>query len=231
MAKLNFYFDPLSEPCRSVQLFLEANKIPYETKHTDLITAATRTEEYRKISPTQTVPAIVHGEFKLFESVAILQYLAGAFSTPDHWYPSEAKKRARINEYLHWHHLNSRWKGGLLVVMKYIYLPHFYKQEVSEEDKKGSIIALKQTLDTFENYFLKDNRFIAGDEISIADLMAVGELIAPDIIGVYVGKGRPRVQAWHQNIKAALGAVYDSVHAAMYKHMDDIKGLVPPIDY
>lgn len=56
----------------------------------------------------------------IFGSVAILQYLTAKFSTPDHWYPADIIKQARINEYLHWHHMNARWKGGLLVVMKYV---------------------------------------------------------------------------------------------------------------
>lgn len=92
-------------------------------------------------------------------------------------------------------------------------------------------MALKSTLDIFEKCFLKDHKFIAGDEISIADLLAIGEFIAPDIIGVYVGKGRPKVEAWHNNIKKALGATYDKTHEGLYQHMNDIKNLVPPIDY
>ena len=112
-----------------------------------------------------------------------------------------------------------------------LYQPHYYKEDISEEDKKTSIVALKATLDAFEKYFLQDHPFIAGDEISIADLMAIEELIEPDIIGVYVGKGRPRVEAWHNNIKIALGSVYDQVHQPLYQHMEDVKNLVPPIDY
>ena len=40
--------------------------------------------------------------------MAILQYLAAKFSTPDHWYPKDAAARAKINEYLNWHHSNTR---------------------------------------------------------------------------------------------------------------------------
>ena len=40
--------------------------------------------------------------------MAILQYLAAKFSTPDHWYPKDAAARAKINEYLCWHHANTR---------------------------------------------------------------------------------------------------------------------------
>ena len=45
-------------------------------------------------------------------SVAMLQYLSAKYSTPDHWYPSEINSRARINEYLSWHHVNTRANGA-----------------------------------------------------------------------------------------------------------------------
>ncbi|EDV22066.1 expressed hypothetical protein [Trichoplax adhaerens] len=232
MDKVLFYVDPVSEPCRSVQMFLDATNIPYEAKIINLLTAEHRTDEYKAINPTQTVPAIAHGDLKLFESVAILIYLTDKFSTPDHWYPSDLKKRAKINEYLQWHHMNTRWKGGLLVMLKFVFLPMFLKVEVSEEEQNAAITALKETLDVFEKCFLKDNKFIAGDEISIADLMAIGELIAPDGIGIYAGKNRPKVEAWHNRVKEALGSHYDVAHKTLYELGSTLKsGLSKSIDY
>lgn len=43
-------------------------------------------------------------EFISFCSSAIMTYLVGKYNLPDHWYPSDLKKRAKIDEYLHWHH-------------------------------------------------------------------------------------------------------------------------------
>lgn len=47
-------------------------------------------------------------------SMAIVQYLADKFSTPDHWYPEDIAIRAKINEYLCWHHTNTREGAGYL---------------------------------------------------------------------------------------------------------------------
>lgn len=41
-------------------------------------------------------------------STAILLYLSRKYNTPDHWYPSDIQKRARVDEYLSWHHANIR---------------------------------------------------------------------------------------------------------------------------
>ena len=44
-------------------------------------------------------------------SIAIMQYLAEKFQTPDHWYPTGLRQRARINEYLSWQHAAIRMHG------------------------------------------------------------------------------------------------------------------------
>lgn len=106
------------------------------------------------------------------------------------------------------------------------------KVEVSAEDQKAAIEALKGTLDSFEKNFLKDNKFIGGDEITIADLMAIGELIAVDCLGIYVGKGRPKVEAWHNRCKEALGSHYDEAHKTLYQVGATLKAsLSAPIDF
>uniref|UniRef100_A0A0E9P7F4 GST N-terminal domain-containing protein n=1 Tax=Anguilla anguilla TaxID=7936 RepID=A0A0E9P7F4_ANGAN len=56
-------------------------------------------------------------EFILAESIAILKYLAEKFRTPDHWYPADLQKRARVNEVpvLAAHSNKDPWFKGLLV--------------------------------------------------------------------------------------------------------------------
>ncbi|XP_065853459.1 glutathione S-transferase T1-like [Euphorbia lathyris] len=64
------------------------------------------------------VPAMVHGGFKLFESHAILIYLASAFpKVADHWYPSDLIQRAKVQSVLDWHHSNLR-RGSVTYTFK-----------------------------------------------------------------------------------------------------------------
>ena len=37
-----------------------------------------------------------------------MKYLAAKHSVPDHWYPKDIEKRAKIDEYLSWHSGNLR---------------------------------------------------------------------------------------------------------------------------
>ena len=41
-------------------------------------------------------------------SAAIMRYLVSKYNLPDHWYPSNPECRARVDEYLDWHHTNTR---------------------------------------------------------------------------------------------------------------------------
>ena len=41
-----------------------------------------------------------------------MRYLVQKHQLPDHWYPSDLEKRAKINEYLDWHHQNLRVGAG-----------------------------------------------------------------------------------------------------------------------
>jgi len=41
-------------------------------------------------------------------SVGITRYLCREFKVDDHWYPSDSKEQAKVDEYLEWQHLNTR---------------------------------------------------------------------------------------------------------------------------
>ena len=43
-----------------------------------------------------------------FFSTAIMRYICQKYDLSDHWYPADINKRARIDEYLSWHHTNTR---------------------------------------------------------------------------------------------------------------------------
>ena len=98
---LHLYGHPLSQPSRSVEIFLRLSGINFEFHLVDLLNGEELTEEFTRVNPSQEIPAIVHGEFNLRESAAIIPYIADAFNIGNQWYPKDIKIRARINAYLH----------------------------------------------------------------------------------------------------------------------------------
>ena len=125
---------------------------------------------------------MVDGDFILAESHSILRYIAETRKLPDHWYPKDLKQRARVDEYLDWHHTHLR-SGVHLYLMKKILYPIFGK-EVSEKELKNLEKILHLSLKQMEDRLTK-HKYLCGDEISIADISAFCEVmdtkLSPDI--------------------------------------------------
>ena len=72
---LTFYYGSGSPFAWRVWLALEHKQIAYELKVLSFDRGDTRTPEFLAINPRGRVPTIVHDGFKLWESLAILEYL------------------------------------------------------------------------------------------------------------------------------------------------------------
>ena len=72
---LKFYFNGSPNPTK-VALFLEESGLPYEPMPIDTRKGEQFAPDYLKINPNGKVPAIVDGETIVFDSNAILLYLA-----------------------------------------------------------------------------------------------------------------------------------------------------------
>jgi len=72
---LKFYYSGAPNPMK-VALFLEESGLPYEPIPVDTRKAEQHKPEYLAINPNAKVPAIVDGDVTMFDSNAILLYLA-----------------------------------------------------------------------------------------------------------------------------------------------------------
>ncbi|XP_025971834.1 glutathione S-transferase theta-4 isoform X2 [Dromaius novaehollandiae] len=157
-----------------------------------------------KVSLLKKVPALKDGDFTLAECTAILLYLSRKYKTPDHWYPSDIRKRAQVDEYLSWHHANIRASAPKTMWIK-VLIPLFTGQPLPAEKLQEVMEGLSASLKQFEERFLQDKAFIIGSEISLADLVAIVELMQPVGVGCDVFEDRPRLMEWRRRVEEAVG--------------------------
>jgi glutathione S-transferase len=101
---VKIYLDYMSQPSRAVYAYCKAAEIPHEVIEVRIVSGDLRKPEFQKINPMRKVPAIEYKGFHLYESHAILVYLANKFGKAENLYPKDLEKRAVIDAYLHWHH-------------------------------------------------------------------------------------------------------------------------------
>ncbi|XP_036384736.1 glutathione S-transferase theta-1b [Megalops cyprinoides] len=222
---LELYLDLFSQPCRSVYIFAKKNNIPFDFKQISLLEGEQYGEDFGKINMMRKAPAIRDGDFTLAESIAILIYMVEKFHTPDHWYPSDLQKRARVNEYLSWQHTGVRIHGSKIFWLKLL-IPKALGTEVPKEKMDSALEDLDGSLKLIEEKFLQDRPFIAGEQISLADLVAIVEIMQPVGAGVDVFAGRPKLSAWRDRVKAEIGKeLFEEAHERILGAQEMVKAL------
>ncbi|KAI8569514.1 hypothetical protein RHMOL_Rhmol02G0284700 [Rhododendron molle] len=225
---LKVYGHRMSQPARAVYIFCKMNGIDFEEISVNFFTGETSSPEYQEINPMKQVPAIVHGSLKLWESHAILRYLACAFpGVPDHWYPIDLHKRAKIESVLDWHHLNLR-HGALRLVQAVVLAPKLGRPpnpQVAAEAEK----LLCESLEKIETVWLKESGpFLLGNsEPSIADLSLVCEIMQLEVldekdIDRILGP-RKIVQQWMEDTKNATKPHFEEIHGLLYETKAELR--------
>uniref|UniRef100_A0ABM5F244 glutathione transferase n=1 Tax=Pogona vitticeps TaxID=103695 RepID=A0ABM5F244_9SAUR len=248
---LELYLDLLSPPCRAVYLFARRNCIAFELKDVELFkdailgTSAAAGEgggegsaqpgPPTKVTLAKKVPVLKEDDFILAEGTAILLYLSRKYKTPDHWYPSDLRKRAKVDEYLSWHQANIRANAPKTMWIK-VLIPLLTGQALPAEKLEEVMEGLGVSLRQLEGMFLQEKPFLVGSEVSLADLTALVELmqspsaqlppslplpppslpppspllsplplLQPVGVGCDIFKDRPKLAAWRDRVEAALG--------------------------
>ncbi|XP_040859453.1 glutathione S-transferase theta-3-like isoform X1 [Ochotona curzoniae] len=217
---LELYLDFMSQPCRAVYIFAKKNGIPFELRTVNLLKGQHFTDAFAKVNPLRKVPALKDGDFTLAESVAILLYLSRKYKAPDHWYPQDLQARARVDEYLSWQHTTLR-NCCTRALWQKVFGPVFLGQSVPPETLAATLAELDRCLQLLEDKFLRDQAFLTGPQISVADLVAITELMHPVSAGCHIFEGRPKLNAWRQRVEAAVGEdLFREAHEVVMKAKD-----------
>lgn len=222
---LELYLDLLSQPCRAIYIFAKKNGIPFELRAVDLVKGEHLSDAFTQVNPVQKVPALKDGDFTLTESVAILLYLTRKYKVPDHWYPRDLQACARVDEYLSWQHTALR-RNCLRALWHKVMFPAFLGEPVPPQMLAATLAELDTSLQLLEDKFLQNKAFLAGPHVSLADLVAITELMHPVGAGCQVFEGRPKLAAWRQRVEAAVGEdLFREAHEVILKAKD-----TPPAD-
>ncbi len=98
-APIRLHRSPLSGHCHRVELFLSLLGVSVEFVEVDMRGGAHRRPEFLALNPFGQVPVIEDGECVLFDSNAILVYLAKRYGDPS-WLPDDPQGAAAVQRWL-----------------------------------------------------------------------------------------------------------------------------------
>jgi len=162
---------PGSPYVRKPLLVCEEKGAPYRLAAMAFGSGAHKQPEYLALHPFGRLPAIEHGDFKLYEAQAIGRYIDRAFDGPS-LTPADPRQAARMDQVLNivdWYVMPSISSAiGFNRVVK----PRFGMPV--DEEAVAAALPLARTCVAALEEILAGNPYLAGEAVSLADLFAYG---------------------------------------------------------
>lgn len=188
---ITFYGSPMSSASRTHWLLEEAG-VPYEYKIVNIREGQQRTPEFLAVNPNGKIPAIVDGDVKIAESMAINFYVAEKYAPA--LIPSDVVQRAKVLEWSFW--VASTVQQPLVnILMHTTFLPEAQRDAALVEKSRAE---LPRYLEVLEKG-LTGHEYLVGDRFTVADVN-VASVLGLAIMGkVELG---PNTMAWLTRMNA-----------------------------
>ena len=163
---MEIYADPITVNCRKVIAGLKLLDADYTLTKIDYFTGEQKSDAYVAINPNAALPALKDGDLVLWESNAILQYVADKLGKSE-FYPTDLTKRADVNRWLLWE--ASAWFPSC-----YVYLVENCVNPLLGQTTDPAVLAGEA--DNFHKLAgilddrLSQNPWLCGDGPTIADI-------------------------------------------------------------
>jgi glutathione S-transferase len=172
--------------------------VPLDFEAMDFAKGDSKTPAFLAINPTGRTPALTDGDFKLWETMAIMQYVAG--KKPNSLWPNDARARADIGRWQSWNlaHWNSdAWTPVLT--------ERFVKGIFNLGPPDGAVIAKGVEAYNKEaamlDAHLGGQKHLAGDTLTIADFAVAAPLFYAKQAQLSVAP-YPHLRAWSERVMA-----------------------------
>lgn len=194
---MQLYHNPLSSNSRRVAMMADHLGIELDLVHIDLATEAGR-RKLNEVNPNSKIPVLVHGDFVLWESCAIMQFLADG--TPGNaLYPQDPKVRADINRWMFWGCQHFATAVRILV------WENVWKKFVTGSGPDLDALArgaaeLAQVAEVLDDH-LAGQPFLVGQAVTLADYAVVAPLMYKEKARLPV-EDYPHLMAWLARMQA-----------------------------
>lgn len=125
----------------------------------------TETPEFLDMNPNGLVPVIRDDDFVLWESNAIIRYLASTYNGA--WlYPAETRRRAHIDQWIDWQasDLNRSWSYAFMALVRNSPV-HRDKEQID-----ASVATWSKFMTILDRQLEKTGRYVVGDDMTLADI-------------------------------------------------------------
>ncbi len=193
---MKLYYFPPSPNTRKAHAVAIHLEIPLNLQMVDLQQGKQRTPEFIKLNPTGRAPVLQDGEFILWESTAIMQYLASL--VPNTLWPEDPQLRADI----------MRWQSWQLAHWHQACQPLQFENAVKQILQMGNPDpqVVKQATERFHqeaialDNHLSEHKFLVNHSLTLADFSVASDLTYA-VPARFPLENYPHIRAWYSRIE------------------------------
>ncbi|HYH97735.1 glutathione S-transferase family protein [Hyalangium sp.] len=191
---MKLYFSPMTRATRP-RWMLEELGVPYELATLDMMKGEHKKPEYLKIHPLGAVPALEDGGFTMYESAAIIMYLADKYPEKG---LAPALGTADRGAYYQWISFAMTEADPLLVtiLMNTRFLPEAERSAAAVEKASQRFKVIAPIIQER----MKGREYIVGNKFSAADVVVGGTLALANMLNALDG---------YPDLKAYLGRLME----------------------
>lgn len=193
---MKLFGNDVSFNSNKVRFAANAMGLAYEFQSVDLARGQQREESFLKINPVGRIPALQDGDFVIFESNAIMRYLAEKANSP--LYPKDLKKRSLVNQWLDFASIHLGASMSKIFYNTVVY--KFINGTKDDASLAEGRLFLANYLKIIDNQ-LALTPYICGQELTLADLCILAILDPSEVTATDIS-AFTKVTEWRKKLQA-----------------------------
>lgn len=173
---------------------LEELGLDYERKDVGGAFGGLDTPEYRALNPNRLIPVLQDGDVTVWESSAIVRYLAAEYGAGRLW-PEQPRERAICDQWTDW--ANTSFQPAWLGVFIQVVRTPPSQRDMDEVNRNAA--KANECFAMLDNA-LADRAYLCGDTMTYADIVTGASLYRWSRLEVS-HIPMPNVDAWHERLK------------------------------
>ena len=183
---LKFYYSRLSINARRVWVTLLEKNIEFESIILKL-NGDQFQPDFLKLNPFHHIPVLVDQDFKVFESLAILDYLEAKYSQPT-FMPTDAQDIAKVRM-MELVTVNELPPASIVLMKEMLDVP------IEAEKVQQAKQSIATVLQYFEDNLEQDQPYLLGEQLSYEDIVAGSAISGIPNLGISL-EPYPKVTQW-----------------------------------
>ena len=190
---MTLYDFPISGNCYKIRLLISMLGLTYKRVPVDLVNGENLQETFKQLNPRGQVPVLVDNEITIWDSMAILSYLARQYAE-ESWLPLQPEAFAQVMQWLAVSE-NELLYGLARARATLIFNRPFNLQQCQEDAHMG--------LTTLEQHLIRQ-QWLVSEQVTIADVACYPYISLADEAEVTLDN-YPSVRRWMSDFEALPG--------------------------